>query len=513
MESKLKKERHQRTSMREAYLESYYNVEYIYECEFMELKRKEPALMQMIYDTRPLFYRMHKAGVSEEMILNSVVKNELYGFVECNIEVPLQWGKCFKSDISPYEYFCEMSPLFCTSDIDFDHMGEHLKQFIEEHNLSKKPRRLLVGGMKAEKILLHSTLLKWYIDHGMKVTDVFEVIEFIPLKCFEKFADTVVEARRAASIDPTKSVIAQTWKSLGNSAFGSVIMNKTKHRDIKYLKGKLNAAVIVNDNRFRKLSEIDNEEDYFEAELNKKFITLDLPIQIGFTILQFAKLRILQFYYDFLCYFIDRSNFELGEMDTDSIYFAITEKTLEDVVKPEKKHEFYNLIYENCKDIDIIPSEGKFYIPRKCCDKHYKWDSKVPGIFKIEYEGDELIGLNSKCYIGAEIKFEKINKMIPPNQLKSRQLINKARKIKQRSFSKIYINSKIKRLGVITHKVKVSCKGVSKRHLKKPLYTFRKVLHSKTMETSKNIGFIFKSNKILVERNFQKVIQCFYFKL
>jgi len=37
---------------------------------------------------------------------------------------------------------------------------------------------------------------------------------------------------------------------------------------------------------------------------------------------QLAKLRILQFYHDFLDRFIDRGDFELMQMDTDSLYFA-----------------------------------------------------------------------------------------------------------------------------------------------------------------------------------------------
>jgi hypothetical protein len=45
-----------------------------------------------------------------------------------------------------------------------------MKQHIKEFNLSTKPRRLLVGGMRAKQILLATPLLKWYLEHGMEVT-------------------------------------------------------------------------------------------------------------------------------------------------------------------------------------------------------------------------------------------------------------------------------------------------------------------------------------------------------
>ena len=50
----------------------------------------------------------------------------------------------------------------------------------------------------------------------------------------------------------------------------------------------------------------------------------------------------LQFYYDFSDKYVDRSDFEYCEMDTDSAYIAITCESLEDLVKPEMMHEFEN---------------------------------------------------------------------------------------------------------------------------------------------------------------------------
>lgn len=41
-----------------------------------------------------------------------------------------------------------------------------------------------------------------------------------------------------------------------------------------------------------------------------------IPPQIGFWVYQLAKLRVLQFYYDFLDHFVERTDFCMIEMDT-----------------------------------------------------------------------------------------------------------------------------------------------------------------------------------------------------
>ena len=48
-----------------------------------------------------------------------------------------------------------MSPLFCTTDIAFEDIGEHMQNFIRYFDLCQKPRKLLVGGYHAKKYYLH----------------------------------------------------------------------------------------------------------------------------------------------------------------------------------------------------------------------------------------------------------------------------------------------------------------------------------------------------------------------
>lgn len=71
----------------------------------------------------------------------------------------------------------------------------------------------------------------------------------------------------------------------------------------------------------------------YELESRKPRIMIKRPFQIGIAVYHLAKLRMLEFYYDFLDRYVDRCDFELIQM-------AISTERLEDIVRPELRAEF-----------------------------------------------------------------------------------------------------------------------------------------------------------------------------
>ena len=65
-----------------------------------------------------------------------------------------------------------------------------------------------------------------------------------------------------------------------------------------------------------------------------------MPLQIRFFVYQEAKLCMLEFYYNLIDVYVNRSNFQYVEMDTDSTYMAVSAASLE-VICEEKREEFY----------------------------------------------------------------------------------------------------------------------------------------------------------------------------
>ena len=143
------------------------------------------------------------------------------------------------------------------------------------------------------------------------------------------------DARRAGDVHKDQSIIGDTMKLIEKSGFGSMIMGQEKHQKVIYVRGDKDIQMKVNDPHFKKLTE------FCEVEMSKSKQILNLPIQIGYSRLQYAKLKMLEWYYDCLDYYVERSDFEYIEMDTDSAYFAMSGKTLADIVKPHSKEEVF----------------------------------------------------------------------------------------------------------------------------------------------------------------------------
>ncbi len=367
----------------------------MWECDWQKVKHQNPELKEFIATTQrnPT---THKRTMTQEEVLEAVKDETLFGLVQCDIETPDELK----------EYFREMTPIFKNTTVSRDDVGEKMKAYAEEHELLSRPRKTLVGSYHAKGILLATPLLRWYLLHGLRVTHVYQTVEYTPQTCFKQFGEKVSEARRMGDQNPDYAIIADTMKLLGNSGYGKTITNKDKHRQIAYCDDK-EAPNKVNEVQFRQLNALD--DDLYEVEMAKKVIKYDLPEHIGFFTYQYAKLKMLEFYYSCLLTYVDPRDFCYVEMDTDSAYLALSGESIDEVVKPEMRKQFYEewdrwfpaeACAEHKTEFVTTKVEGKEWQPKECCVKQKTYDRRTPGLFKIEWQGKGMIALCSKCYFG-----------------------------------------------------------------------------------------------------------------
>ena len=188
-----------------------------------------------------------------------------------------------------------------------------------------------------KKIGLLTPLLKWYLAHGLVVTNIYTVVEYVPNAAFNTFMSQVAQVRLDGDRDKDKALIAETMKLIGNSSYGKLITNKEKHHNIVYVNESEIGEEIM-DNHFYDMTELPN--GYYEVEKTKQKINLDLPIHLSVFILNYAKLRMLEFYYDCVDKYLSHEDFEMVEMDTDSNYLGITAEKVEDLIDPKLREEF-----------------------------------------------------------------------------------------------------------------------------------------------------------------------------
>ena len=80
----------------------------------------------------------------------------------------------------------------------------------------------------------------------------------------------------------------------------------------------------------------------------------------------------------------DVNKFEELEVDTDSLYLALSEKELYVCIREESKAEWELLRTEDCKDDSAAVATTNFF-PRTCCTEHKKHDKGELGPFKEEF--------------------------------------------------------------------------------------------------------------------------------
>ena len=426
---------YQRTKENVDYLEEIgYSPVIQWGCQWLNEKRLNPEIETHLNSHFP--GRQHNGKLkSPTQLLEQVRNGEFFGAVEVDLHVPDH----LKSK------FSEMTPIFKNVEISLDDIGEHMKRFAEENECMPRPRRALIGSYRGDKILLATPLLQFYLEQGLVVTKVHQAVQWCSKPCLAPFGEFVSNARRDGD-QGGSAVVAETAKTVGNAGYGRFIMDSSRHLDIKYEEDVNKVARTINSYWFRDLEEID--DGVYELKSVKKRIKMNLPIQIGFFVYQYAKLRMLQFYYHCVDHFLDRSDYELLEMDTDSLYMALAGDSVEELIKVERREEF--------------EATKSSWFPRTDSPEHTAYDKRTPGLFKVEWRGDGFVGLNSKTYYcwGAKDKY--------------------------------------------------SCKGISKKNNTITKDTYLRVLKTQESESGENRGFRVVNNKVLTYAQFRVGFSYFY---
>jgi len=268
-----------------------------------------------------------------------------------------------------------MSPIFVNREVPEAAVPQAMLDYLNRTGRKRTAGTKLLGVFEADEILLYAPLLRWYLEHGLQLQAVYTTVEYQPEKCLASFVEQVTEARRMGDLDKEKVILSEVFRFLGNSSCGKIIEALERHANVSYTKDEKTVDRALRSTWFEHLTEVGAA---YEITSRKPRVTIHTPFPVGIAVYQLAKLRILEFCHDFLDHFIDRQDFELIQMDTDSLYFALSANKLDDVVKPELIAEF-----DNCKN-DWLAWDA--------------WSNRTPGLFKLELDGRRAIALCSKCY-------------------------------------------------------------------------------------------------------------------
>ena len=340
-----------------------------------------------------------------------------------------------------------------------------MREYAEKEYIMPQPRRMLISSFILTIGTIITPLLLFYLKLALVCRKIHRFVQYTSRKCFNNFVQSAVDARRQGDENPNSSVVAETMNLLANSSYGYQIMNRSRHTVTKYLNDEKTHSAI-NSKMFKRLNHITDQ--LYEVEIVKTEIEHREPIIVGFFILKYAKLGMLELYYNFFKKFCDTDKYEEIGMDTDSLYLVLSEENLENVIVPKKRAEWDQLRSKDCTDNFTAKATDNFF-HRTCCNLHKKHNKREPGLFKEEFRCIEMLCLCSKTYCCYD---------------------------KQ------------------TNKYKFSSKGLNKRTLEDcgdgPMSKYRKVLEEAVNVTSTNRGFRTIQHSVATFEQTKKGLSYFY---
>ena len=294
------------------------------ECEWWSPYKTDGSVERHLRENFP-----YKRPLSEDHLLQGIIDGQLFVTFNVILKFPNIW-----------EVISQTSPIFKNTVVSREDIGNMMREDAEKENIMTQPRRMLTSSFVLSNGTIITPLLLFYLKLGLVCKKIHRFVQDGPRKCFNNFIQSGVDARRQGEKNPNSSVVAETTKLLSNSSYGYEIMVRSRHTVTKYLSDEKSHSAI-NSKLFKRLNHIPDQ--LYEVELVKPEIEHREPIIVGFFILQYAKQRMLELYCNFFKKFCDTDKYEELEMDTDSLYLALSEENLEDVILPEKRAEWEQL--------------------------------------------------------------------------------------------------------------------------------------------------------------------------
>ena len=175
----------------------------MWECEWWNLYKTTTCVKEHLRESFP-----YKQPLREENLLEQIRSGKLFGFVQCDIEVPEELNKKFAS----------FPPILKNKIVGRHDIGSLMQDYAEKKGLLCQPRKMLISSLFLENGTLIIPLLLFHLELGLVCKKIYRFVEYTPVKCFNKFVQSPVDARREADENPNSSVVAETMKLLAKSS-------------------------------------------------------------------------------------------------------------------------------------------------------------------------------------------------------------------------------------------------------------------------------------------------------
>ena len=158
------------------------------------------------------------------------------------------------------------------------------------------PQRMLLSLMKAEHLVIPTKLLAWYLDHGMKVTNLYNILQLSNAMPFEEWVKNLAQKHRDAA-EQGSTVHDIMTKLCGNASYGYALFQPERRNNVRYINSE-KLKFIQKNGQHKKFKFVGPEENltfYVEITSKKKRAVYKLPAQFACEVLGLSKLQMLVF--------------------------------------------------------------------------------------------------------------------------------------------------------------------------------------------------------------------------
>ena len=202
----------------------------MWECKKWELYRTDATVKNYLRANFP-----YERPLSEKRLMQEIESGKLFGYVQCDRKVP----EHLKA------YFANFSPFFKNTVVSRNYIGDLMKEYAEKEGIMSQPRRMLKSSFHLKNGTIITPLLLNYLHLGLDCTKAHQFVQYTPKKCFNRFVQSAVNARRQGDENPNSSVSAKTMKLLANTSYGYQIIDRSRHTVTKYLNDEKTHSAII----------------------------------------------------------------------------------------------------------------------------------------------------------------------------------------------------------------------------------------------------------------------------
>ena len=223
----------------------------------------------------------------------------------CDLEIPKIYHTFFDCYIPIAEYRV-ISP---------DLLSEYQNRIMKE--MKKKPekqKRVLLSLLPKEKSIIHYRILKWLINHGIRITAVHTIVEFAQSCYMTEIVELVADKRRNAN---TK-VEANAARACLNYVWGRCLLSAKKYLNAKVVYTKQAFDDQTSRFTFKSFSRFGDNVGVV-THSKRSYVAKNL-VYVSFTILMNSKLSMCTLFFCKLRFLLQLSNWSctLNYTDTDS---------------------------------------------------------------------------------------------------------------------------------------------------------------------------------------------------